>query len=109
MNSLITFTYPVLLACLKNSSDDSEPENKSAVTLVGMIQRKVTCQIQGLSSHTYLDLSRARCFQLLADEIKFNCEVFYQIIMIYMYKYLHDSSIKLCLNTVTGNRLVTKS
>lgn len=28
MNSLITFTYPVLLGCLKHSSDDSEPENQ---------------------------------------------------------------------------------
>lgn len=76
MNSLITFTYPVLLACLTNSSDDSEPENKSSVTLVGMIQRKVTCLIQWLSSHTCLLLSTVRCFQLLADEIKFSCEVF---------------------------------
>lgn len=46
MNSLITSTYPVLLACLKSSSDESEPKNKSAVTLVEMIQRKTTCQIQ---------------------------------------------------------------
>lgn len=105
-NSLITFTYPVLLACLKSSSDESEPKDKSAVTLVAMIQRKMTCWIQCLLSqkHACLLLSRGRCFQLLSDEIKFSCAVFYLIIRISIYKYLHSSSIKFCLNTVTGNR-----
>lgn len=87
MNSLITFTYPALLACLKSSSDESEPKNKSAVTLVEMIQRKMTCQTQCLLSqkHACLVLSRGRCFQLLSDEIKFNCAGFCLIVIISVY------------------------